>query len=427
MKTIILFIVLFIYTTGWAQLPYTFTQTAHIYNGGEAWDLAVSTDQTVFVANNDIGLWAYSYADTSFTNTAHINDGGPGYGVAVGYDGTVFLANGSDGLRAYSYGDTSFINTAQIFGGIESGMAWGVTVGTDRTVFLSQPAHLPPGGGENIGLFALSHVDTSFSVLDHITFGSYWLTGVTVDSNGTVFLASSNDGLRAYTFDGASFTNTAHINNGGSAVHAAVGADGTIFLANGSDGLRAYSYGDTSFINIAHIDDGGYAYGVAVGPNGTIFLASLDDGLRAYSFDGASFTNTAHIDSGGNARGVAVGSDGTVFLVDTNTGLYAYTYSGYTAIENQPLKALVGYTLYQNYPNPFNPATTIEFTLSQTGFVSLKVFNILGEEVTTLVSKRLTAGSYKYDWDASSLASGVYLYRIQAGEFGEVKKMVLMR
>jgi hypothetical protein len=55
------------------------------------------------------------------------------------------------------------------------------------------------------------------------------------------------------------------------------------------------------------------------------------------------------------------------------------------------------------------------------------VFNILGEEVVTLVSERLVAGSYKYDWDAGSLASGVYLYRIQAGAFQEVKKMVLLK
>jgi hypothetical protein len=59
--------------------------------------------------------------------------------------------------------------------------------------------------------------------------------------------------------------------------------------------------------------------------------------------------------------------------------------------------------------------------------VSLKVYNILGEEVATLVSERLTAGKYKYDWDASGLASGVYLYRLQAGDYIQTRKMVLLR
>jgi hypothetical protein len=80
-----------------------------------------------------------------------------------------------------------------------------------------------------------------------------------------------------------------------------------------------------------------------------------------------------------------------------------------------------------NYPTPFNPKTTIEFYFPYIKYVTLKVYNILGEGVATLVSKKLAAGRYKYDWDASSLASGVYLYRIQAGDYVAVKKMILLR
>jgi hypothetical protein len=85
------------------------------------------------------------------------------------------------------------------------------------------------------------------------------------------------------------------------------------------------------------------------------------------------------------------------------------------------------YSISQNYPNPFNPSTTITFDLPRTDEVILKVFNILGEEVATLVSDRLNAGSYSYDWDASQMASGVYLYRLEAGEYIETRKMILMR
>ena len=86
-----------------------------------------------------------------------------------------------------------------------------------------------------------------------------------------------------------------------------------------------------------------------------------------------------------------------------------------------------GYKLHQNYPNPFNPTTTLEFDLPKTSQVSLKIFNILGEEVATLVSDKLSAGSYAYEWDASKYASGVYLYRLKAGDYVETRKMVLMR
>ena len=82
-------------------------------------------------------------------------------------------------------------------------------------------------------------------------------------------------------------------------------------------------------------------------------------------------------------------------------------------------------SLSQNYPNPFNPSTKINFDIVKPGFVSLKVFDILGKEVATLVSENLSAGSYETDFDGSNLSSGVYFYRIETNEFTQVKKMIL--
>ena len=80
-----------------------------------------------------------------------------------------------------------------------------------------------------------------------------------------------------------------------------------------------------------------------------------------------------------------------------------------------------------NYPNPFNPQTTIKMILPKDGFVSLKIYNVLGQEVTTLVSDNLTAGSYEYVWNASNLASGIYIYRLKANGLAMDKKMILMK
>ena len=99
-----------------------------------------------------------------------------------------------------------------------------------------------------------------------------------------------------------------------------------------------------------------------------------------------------------------------------------------TQLENQEYTYITGFVLQQNYPNPFNPNTTIEFSLPNTEFVTLKIYNILGEEVATLVSEKFTAGKYKYEWDASRLASGVYLYRLEAGNnFIKTKKLILLK
>jgi len=85
------------------------------------------------------------------------------------------------------------------------------------------------------------------------------------------------------------------------------------------------------------------------------------------------------------------------------------------------------YSLLQNYPNPFNPATTISYAIPLQSFVSLKVYDILGNEVAVLVNEEKQAGNYEVRFDASNLSSGVYLYRLQVKDFTELKKMILLR
>lgn len=85
------------------------------------------------------------------------------------------------------------------------------------------------------------------------------------------------------------------------------------------------------------------------------------------------------------------------------------------------------FILYQNYPNPFNPATNISWLASVGGYQTLKIFDVLGKEVATLVNDFLPAGKYEIKFDASSLSSGVYLYRLQSGDFTATRKLVLLK
>jgi hypothetical protein len=96
------------------------------------------------------------------------------------------------------------------------------------------------------------------------------------------------------------------------------------------------------------------------------------------------------------------------------------TYAKDTIITNIPV-------LYSNYPNPFNPNTVIRFSLSVAGMTNLKVYDILGREVATLVNEELKPGTYEVDFDGTNYSSGVYYYRLTAGEFTETRNMVLLR
>ncbi len=99
---------------------------------------------------------------------------------------------------------------------------------------------------------------------------------------------------------------------------------------------------------------------------------------------------------------------------------------GTTAINNKSNKIL-SYKLYQNFPNPFNPSTTISYEIPKEGFVSLKIYDVLGRLVKTLVNKIVNSGDYNINFDASDIASGIYFYRLQAGDFVQSKKMILLK
>ena len=87
----------------------------------------------------------------------------------------------------------------------------------------------------------------------------------------------------------------------------------------------------------------------------------------------------------------------------------------------------ISFALHQNYPNPFNPETSIRFDLVENSLVNLTIYNVAGQEVANLVNGNMTAGSHTVNFDGANLTSGVYLYRLTAGEFTSTMKMVLMK
>jgi len=135
-------------------------------------------------------------------------------------------------------------------------------------------------------------------------------------------------------------------------------------------------------------------------------------------------------------------STGTVsFNLSTVSNYIILTTSPVTAVEYEGNNNLINsYELSQNYPNPFNPSTVIKYSIqtppassllakgiNDAGFVSLKVYNVLGEEVATLVNKEQAPGSYEVIFDAANLTSGIYFYQLKSGNFLQVKKMILLR
>jgi len=112
--------------------------------------------------------------------------------------------------------------------------------------------------------------------------------------------------------------------------------------------------------------------------------------------------------------------------IGTWSDIWNFTTSPPTAI-NDKIKLPIKFSLYANYPNPFNPTTTIKYVIPQQSFVNIAIYNLLGEKLVTLVNEEKSPGNYEVIFDGSSLASGVYFYRMQADNFFEVKKLILLK
>lgn len=161
-------------------------------------------------------------------------------------------------------------------------------------------------------------------------------------------------------------------------------------------------------------------------PNGNILvvgnnaiLMSHTDGNIWYPLSSAvtSFFHDAHFIN--NLTGYGVGNNGVI--IKTVSGGIA------VGISNLSSEIPASFKLHQNYPNPFNPSTKIKFELPESGNVNLKIYNSIGQEVRTLLNENIHAGVYEYFFDAGTLSSGVYYYKLSTGETSQIMKMILLK
>jgi hypothetical protein len=127
-------------------------------------------------------------------------------------------------------------------------------------------------------------------------------------------------------------------------------------------------------------------------------------------------------------RFASIDNAGNVFLAsERQNGIMLTKFGVPIGIQNINSEIPGSFSLSQNYPNPFNPVTNIEFAVPKAGFVKLAVYDITGKEIETLAAGQISAGTYKADWNASGRASGIYFYRLEAQDYAETKKMILVK
>lgn len=201
-----------------------------------------------------------------------------------------------------------------------------------------------------------------------------------------------------------------------------------IIIYNGSNWIRQPNPSGNSLNSVFFVNQ---LYGWVVGNNGTIIQST--DGGTSWSTQESGTTETLRdVFFTSPTNGFAVGNNGTILH-----------YTLLTDVEEQPTQP-TEFKLEQNYPNPFNPTTKIKFTIptppsssplakgrSEVGLVTLKVFDVLGNEIATLVNEEKAPGTYEVEFQSTvnslQLASGIFYYQLKAGEYLETKKMILLK
>ncbi len=198
-------------------------------------------------------------------------------------------------------------------------------------------------------------------------------------------------------------------------------SDGVLYAGTHGDGVyRSYDNGNT-FHKLPGLPDD-IAYAVRIDGDNNIFVSFWMNGIYASSDLGDSW---AYLGLGGyGVSALYPGANGSL-IAGTQSGKFIVNNSPLLSAKDETVPAV--YSLGQNYPNPFNPATTINYSIANPGFVSLKVYDILGREVAVLASEFKQAGKYTVNFKASNLPSGVYIYSLNSGDFSMTKKLVLTK
>ncbi|MBL0106861.1 MAG: T9SS type A sorting domain-containing protein [Ignavibacteria bacterium] len=260
----------------------------------------------------------------------------------------------------------------------------------------TEPAVIGTDAGWNNSLHIVgTHIwfGTNGTKVYHSTdLGVTWTYGATTGTVNTYAVHYNN------TTTGLAGGTAMVLSTNGGANYSAVTTPGTAGNLNGIEGAGTDWWAIRSDANIYRSTNGASSW------------------TTAYTAAGAVFQDIDFKVVGGCPKGWAAGNLGVIAKMDAPTGI--------SNINNEVPSS---FDLKQNFPNPFNPTTNINFSLPKSGFVTLKVYDMIGKEVATLVNEVKTAGNYIVGFNAANLPSGAYFYRLESNSFVDTKKMMLIK
>ena len=370
--------------------------------------------------------------------------------------------------------------TNGVFLSTDNGAIWSAVDSGLTNLYIDALIINPNGtGGTNLfagtsnGIFLSTDYGTIWSAVDSGLTNLY-INALTISPNGTggtnlfvgtiggVFL-STNNGISWTAATGLQFPVTSFLVSGTN-LFAGTNGEGVYLSTNygtswtavnsGLMGSNRYVFCFTVSLNETGGTNvfAGTVGGVCLSTNNGISWTPIDSGLTPYRIN-ALLASGTNLFAGSGTNGVYLSTNNGTSWTAVNSGLNSLSVQSLviigdtlfagtgasggvwirplsdmiTSVDQTELGLPTNFSLEQNYPNPFNPSTTVNYSVPKAGLVTIKVYDILGREATTLVNEQKNPGNYSVQFNAARLASGVYFYRMQSGSFIQTKKLILMK
>jgi len=432
---------IFIRTGGvWTQQGSKLVGTGAVGSSQQGYSVAISSDGNTTIIggygdNTGTGsIWVFTRSGSVWTQQGSklVGTGGSGISwqglsVAVSSDGNTIIEGG--------YHDNSNIGAVWIF--TRTGSVWS----QQGSKLVGSGGTGTTGQGSSVAISSDGNTAVVGGQLDNNFAGAMWVfirTGAVWTQQSPKLVGSGVVGIAR---QGASV---------------AISADGNTFISGGPDDNsvtgavwvftrsgNVWTQQGSKIIGIGAIGNARQGASVAISADGNtaVFGGYYDNNnagaIWVFTRNGVNWTQLSKLVGTGpngtavlQGTSVAISSEGTVIeggLGDVPSGA-AWIFNdptiGITPISSEIPKS---FSLSQNYPNPFNPSSKIKFDITKSSLTFIKVYNILGQEITTLVNEQLQPGTYEINFDGTNLPSGVYFYKLIAGDYVETKKMLMIK
>jgi photosystem II stability/assembly factor-like uncharacterized protein len=410
-----------VYNTSNSGLPHNSVRSIAIDRNGNKW-----------IGTYGGGLAKFDGANWDVYNTSNSDlPSNTVLSVAIDGSGTKWIGTGDDGGLALFDGiNWTVHNTTN--SGLPSDYVASIAIDESSNKWI---ATLDDGGlakfdGANWDVYNTSNSDIP----------SNYVYSVVIDGSGKKWIGTA-DGLAE--FDGTDWRVYDTSNSGlpsNYVASIAIDGSGNKWIGTGlnffppifGEGLVLFDGTDWTVYNTSNCElPSNHVFSIAIDGNGNKWIGTRSDGGLG-KFDGTNWTVFNTYNSGlpyNQVNSIVIDGRGNKWI-GTGGGLAVYNQGGIiTSVQGKHIISPIPsqFELEQNYPNPFNPTTAIRYSTSKLSFVSIKVYDVLGKVITTLVNEEKPAGNYEVEFNASNLSSGVYFYRLQAGSYVEIKKMMLMK